>query len=100
MHQLYYVATFAGMIDSFSITGNETFIITFRSDDFFKIKCSVFYPKEHGPNTKRDNSYASKGCGRLKNCRYLLKILPTPPARSRRLPFPSYQRYNHPSLDQ
>ena len=31
MHQLYYVATFAGMIDSFSITGNETFITTFRS---------------------------------------------------------------------
>lgn len=31
MHQLYYVATFTGMIDSFSITGNETFITTFRS---------------------------------------------------------------------
>lgn len=31
MHQLYYVSTLAGMIDSFPITGNETLINTFRS---------------------------------------------------------------------
>lgn len=46
MHQLYYVATFAGMIDSFSITGNETFITTFRSLRKKQLGCHAWKRKD------------------------------------------------------